>query len=179
MLSTILRLSTSSRSSLCVQRVIGRPDNFGDSHATAKICATCSAVTFPGDPGRGASDNTSRMASRSRCGSVHSQAHSESQASRHRRRQTPTWLPDQPHLQRNLLVPQPLNPQHQNRRTLHNPLRHRARPTEFLEHNPLLLANPDLCRLPWQSSPPCLTIEGMGGVHEFSTSWNPISVLWH
>ena len=31
------RLITSSRSSLCVQRVIGRPDNLGDSHATAKI----------------------------------------------------------------------------------------------------------------------------------------------
>ncbi len=40
MLATIPRWTTSSRSSLCVQRVIGRPDNFGDSHATATISAT-------------------------------------------------------------------------------------------------------------------------------------------
>src|SRR3954463_14967604 len=90
MLATIVRLTTSSRDSRCVQRVIGRPDNLGDSHATAKIRATWSAVNLPGDPGRGASERTSRTASRSRRGSVHSQAQSASQASRHRCRQIPT-----------------------------------------------------------------------------------------
>ena len=44
----------------------------------------------PGDPGRGASDSTSRIPSRSRCGSWHSHKHNDSQASRHRCRQTPT-----------------------------------------------------------------------------------------
>ena len=56
--------------------------------------ATCSTVNVPGVPGRGASDNTSRIASRRRCGSWHSHTHCDSHASRHRCRHAPTccWL---------------------------------------------------------------------------------------
>src|SRR5208337_1425455 len=71
-------------------------------------------------------------------------------------------LPVQPDFLRNLLVQEPLNPPHQNQRTLHNPLRHRARPTEFLQNRQLLLANPDLCRCPWHSSPPWRHNRGFG-----------------
>src|SRR5208337_4628365 len=71
-------------------------------------------------------------------------------------------LPVQPDFLRNLLVQEPLNPPHQNQRTLHNPLRHRARPTEFLQNRQLLLANPDLCRCPWHSSPPWPHNRGFG-----------------
>lgn len=58
MLSTILRLTTSSANSVGVQWVTGRPDNSGDSQATTMIWQICSGVKVPGRPLRGSSLNT-------------------------------------------------------------------------------------------------------------------------
>ena len=173
-----LAFITSSRSSLCVQRVIGRPDNFGDSHATAKICATWSAVISPDTPA--AAHRTTRRgwlrgAGAARCIPRYTANPKHPATAAARYRPGGGSAPPPPQSARSA-APEPPAPKWTR---AHNPLRHRPRPTEFLEHNPLLLANPNLCRLPWHSSPPCLTIEGLEGVHEFPTSWNPISVLWH
>jgi hypothetical protein len=94
MLGTIFRFTTSSRSSALVQCVIGRADFSGGSQANTKICVTCSAVNVPGQPDRGATRNVSRIASRSREASAHSNCVNSFQPTCHRRRQVPTaWRP--------------------------------------------------------------------------------------
>src|SRR5208283_5244789 len=82
-------------------------------------------------------------------------------------------LPVQPDFLRNLLVQEPLNSLHQNQRTLHNPLRLCARPTEFLQNRQLLLADPDLCRCPWHSSPPRPHNRGSGRSTQISDFLKP------
>ena len=143
MLSTIPRLTTSSRSSLWVQRVIGRPDNFGDSHATAKICATCLAVIFPGHPGR-------RRVGRRLRGWLHGAG---AALCIPRRTATPKRLATASAILRPAAGSARLPPQSARSRApeLRAPnsthaaqsLRRRAQPTELLQNRQLLLAHPD------------------------------------
>lgn len=61
MLSTMPRLIASRARSGGVQWLIGSPLSLGDSHARAMMSVTCSGVNRIGPPGRGWSDNTSRI----------------------------------------------------------------------------------------------------------------------
>jgi hypothetical protein len=98
----------------------------------------------------------------------------------------PPSLPPKAHLlsvqadpRGDLVVEEPLEPEHNDRRPLRDALADGTRLAEFLQQNLLSFADNDLGGRPGHWSISCLTIEGPGKIRHFQVSCYAVSAMRH